>query len=73
MVNPEDRGCRGMAGAVDSEVFAAMPEGEAEGWSEVRLELAPGRYGPSIKEPVKVSGFTGVRGKAPPSVPRTAI
>ena len=44
------------------EVFASMPGGlKLRAGQEVRLELAPAATDPSIKEPVKVSVFTGVR------------
>ena len=45
-----------------SEVFASMPGGlKLRAGQEVRLELAPAATDPSIKEPVKVSVFSGVK------------
>jgi murein DD-endopeptidase MepM/ murein hydrolase activator NlpD len=45
-----------------SDVFASMPGGlKLRAGQEVRLELAPAATDPSIKEPVKVSIFSGVK------------
>lgn len=44
------------------EVFASMPGGlKLRAGQEVRLELAPAATDPSLKEPVKVSIFSGVK------------
>jgi murein DD-endopeptidase MepM/ murein hydrolase activator NlpD len=46
-----------------AEVFASMPGGglKLRAGQEVRLELAPAATDPSLKEPVKVSVFSGVK------------
>ncbi|WP_170937346.1 MULTISPECIES: peptidoglycan DD-metalloendopeptidase family protein [Rhodomicrobium] len=47
------------------DVFAAAPGGlKLRAGQEVRLELAPAATDPSLKEPVKVSVFTGVKAEA---------
>ena len=58
----QDRRRGGLAGAVDQRSVRSMPGGlKLRAGQEVRLELAPAATDPSLKEPVKVSVFSGVK------------